>query len=415
MSERDQGGGDSRILITRLDGKILTALWDGSRVAEFRAEEEKEDVTVGDIRIGRVCKVVKNIGAAFVEIRPGVNCFLQVPRGKKLNQGEEILVQVTREAVSTKDPVISASVSLPGRYLVLVTDRSRVAVSSRIRGEAKRDQLQQLLQAFLSQRAANILADAGITEPDAGFIIRTNAAEAEEKEILSEAESLLREYAEIHRTAPFRTVFSVLRRGTPAWLSAIRDSASGGVATVITDQPDLFSRLQEEEKRGIVPDDIGIRFYEDPAISLVNLYRLRHFLDTALGRCVWLKSGGFLIIDRTEAMTVIDVNSGKYSGKKQQEQTFLRINLEAAEEVAFQLRLRNLSGIIIVDFIDMQTEASWQELKQVLRRELGRDPQRAELVDFTALGLAEITRKKTRKPLDEQMNRRGRSPQKMPD
>ena len=166
---------------------------------------------------------------------------------------------------------------------------------------------------------------------------------------------------------------------------------------IVTDEREIYDELTN-----VPPADIQVRFYED-SYPLVSLYNLETSLERALGKTVWLKSGGYLVIEPTEAMTVIDVNTGKNIEKKSPEETYFKTNLEAATEIAFQLRLRNLSGIIIVDFIDMKEEEHNTELLNAFRQHLNQDPVKTTLVDMTALGLVEITRKKIRQPLHEQM------------
>lgn len=170
---------------------------------------------------------------------------------------------------------------------------------------------------------------------------------------------------------------------------------------ILTDLPDIYQKLQEAAGDGF---QVPVRFYTD-SYPLSALYRLDAALDRALGRTVWLRSGGYLVIEPTEAMTVIDVNTGKNTDKKTASETYLKTNLEAAEEIAVQLRLRNLSGIIVVDFIDMKEKAQNEELMRRLRQCLAADPVKTVLVDMTPLGLVEITRKKTLRPLHEQFSR----------
>ena len=188
----------------------------------------------------------------------------------------------------------------------------------------------------------------------------------------------------------------------PAWLQDIRDSRDDELDEIVTDSPLLFDRLSAFVKETCPTLSGRLRLYTDD-YSLHKLYSLETELERALSERVWLKSGGFLVIQPTEAMTVIDVNTGKFTGKKNAEETFLKLNLEAAREIALQIRLRNLSGIIIVDFIDMETEESREELMRYLDSLLSSDQIKTTLVDMTKLGLVEITRKKVRRPLAEQL------------
>ncbi len=376
-----------KIIITRREGKILTTFWNGTRVVEFRLEEETPDLQVGDIYLGIIKNHVKNIQAAFVEVQPGSLCYLPLPAGKKMAVGTQLPVQIQKEAVKSKAPVATTAISLGGRYLVLVTDRVKVAVSSKIYNGRRREELKSLLE----ETAA---------DEEVGFIVRTNAEHASDEIILQEAGTLIRQYRNLMTAADHRTIFSRLYSGQPAWLTAVRDVREGSVEEIVTDQEDIREQLLMADLP-FGPEQI--RLYQDPMISLANIYRIEHYLESALSRRVWLRSGGYLVIDYTEAMTVIDVNTGKYDGHKAKEETFRLTNREAAVEIAAQLRLRNISGIVLIDFIDMESAESRQELAELFRQELRKDPIQAVLVDFTKLNLAEVTRKKIRKSLWEQV------------
>ena len=207
--------------------------------------------------------------------------------------------------------------------------------------------------------------------------------------------------------APCRTCYSVLEAAYPSYIQGLRDTYSGALEAILTDIPEYYGQMRsylEAEQ----PEDIGkLQLYEDPTLPLLKLYSLEAAMESALSRRVWLKSGGYLVIEPTEALTVIDVNTGKYAGKKNMEEAVLKINLEAAVETARQLCLRNLSGIIIVDFIDMAPEEHKKLLLDTLEAELKKDPVKTVLVEMTKLGLVEITRKKVRKPLHEMVQNKG--------
>ena len=194
----------------------------------------------------------------------------------------------------------------------------------------------------------------------------------------------------------------MLYRGHPAYLSALRDGSKASLEMIVTDQEDIFQEVKEYLSTS-QPEDLKLlQKYEDGLLPLAKLYRLETVLKEALGKKVWLKSGAYLVIEPTEALSVIDVNTGKYSGKKVVRETILKVNLEAAEEIGRQLMLRNLSGIIIIDFIDMEAEEDKQCLLQKLEEVLFKDPVKTSLIEMTKLNLVEVTRKKIRKPLYEQ-------------
>lgn len=379
----------SKLLVTRLEGRILSAVWDGNGVIQLSLGDGQEQARVGDIYLGRVKNLAKNIHAAFVEIAGGQICYCGLEEGERVRPGEEFLVQVTQEAVKTKDAAVSRRLSFPGKYVVLAENGGRVAVSSKISSKKRREALQALLQPLCGTQE--------------GFILRTNSQDAPEEDILREAEALRSRWRTVREQAPYRTCFSCLFAGIPEYLKQMQDLPAQELTEIVTDQPDLFQEA-EAYLREYQPEDLAkLRRYEDPLLPLVKLYSLETAWERALQKRVWLKSGGYLVIEPTEALTVIDVNTGKYQGRKNREDTFFGINREAAWEVAFQLRLRNLSGIILVDFIDMESEERKEALLRELAEALRKDPVKTVLVDMTRLGLVEITRKKIRRPLHEQI------------
>lgn len=380
MAERKQ-----KILVTRLRGQVMTAIWEEERVVEWIPEDENPGACVGDIFLAQVRNIVRNVNAVFLELRPGVPCFLPLADGEKRpGIGEIFPVVITREGTPLKAPRASRELTFTGRYLVLVTDRNQTTVSSKIRSEDRRETLKNLIRP-LSE------------EYHVGFILRTNAEQAADNDILHEAEAQLRLLSSIREKAACRPPFTLLHAGGRAYESVIRDHPEGVFTEVVTDQHDIYEELSRMPVFASDPV-LTLRFYDD-RYPLYKCYRLEHHLQVATERRVWLKSGGFLIFDYTEALTVIDVNSGKYDGHKGKEETFLLINREACMEIGRQLRLRNLSGIILVDFIDMSSASFRNEIECLLRRILAEDPQKAVLVDITGLNLAEITRKKVRRPL----------------
>lgn len=379
----------SKLILTRLSGRIVSAVWNGNQVVSLSLSGTDSQAAVGDIYLGRVKSMAKNISAAFIEIAGGQICYCNLPKtAAKLKPGDELLVQVTREAVKTKDAVVSRELSLSGKYAVLAENGGRIAVSSKITDKKRRESLQALMMP--------------LCEGEAGFILRTNSGEAAEEEILREAERLLGEWKSLREKAQFRTCFTKLYGGIPEYLKLMQDLPARELTDIVTDQKDLFEEAQAYLSSCQPEDAEKLCYYEDPLLALPKLYSLETVWERALQKRVWLKSGGYLVIEPTEALTVIDVNTGKYDGHKNREETFYLINREAAREIAFQLRLRNLSGIIVVDFIDMESEEKRLSLMRELEEWLKKDPIKTVLVEMTKLHLVEITRKKIRKPIYEQ-------------
>lgn len=355
-------------------------------------EPEAAQGQTGNIYIGKVKNIVKNINAAFVEYQPGINGYYSLSGNRvhlfadrrvheTLKSGDEILVQVERAAVKTKDAVLTSRLSFTGQYTVLTAGDGKLGISSKIHDTGWKNQV----RAWWQERE-----NRGF-----GLIVRTNALAAGIPGLQREADFLAEKYSEILKNAETRNCCSLLYRPDSFPVKIARDTYTSELEEMITDDADIWKELTEA---GFSP-----RLYQDEQLSLAALYSLESVLDEALSRKVWLKSGGNLVIEPTEAMTVIDVNTGKTSGKHSFSQTIRSTNLEAAEEIARQMRLRNLSGIILIDFIDMDTEEDRRHLIRKLRGCLAEDPVTAAFVDMTALGLVEVTRKKIRQPLHEQI------------
>lgn len=399
----------NKLLITRWRNQILTALTENGKCRSLNLEPAEKTGILGNIYIGKVKNIVKNINSAFIDLGNGLTGYYSLTDNKThlftdaaaktqdshrpLRQGDEILVQVERDAVKTKDPVLTSNLNFTGKYLVLTQGKKQIGFSGKIRDKAWKQHMQNLLE---KETAGSF-----------GLIVRTNAREAGEEEILQELELLARRRQTLLASASHRTCYSLLASSEPSYISSIRDTYTSELEAVVTDDKDCYEAVRQylEENQ---PEDLEkLSFYEDPMLSLSKLYSLETALEQALGKHVWLKSGGYLVIEPTEALTVIDVNTGKYAGKKTQAETIFKINQEAAAETARQLRLRNLSGIIVVDFIDMETEEERLRLMSLLERELLKDPVKTVLVDMTRLGLVEITRKKVKRPLAEQVRAAG--------
>ncbi|MDO5422768.1 MAG: ribonuclease E/G [Eubacteriales bacterium] len=391
-----------KLVLVRLKEKILTALLEDGKVCELHCDEEKRDSLLGNIYIGKVRNIVSNIQAAFIEIENGVQCYYSLSDNKmpiytkhgnspKMAPGDELLVQVCRENLKSKPPAVTSNLNFTGNYVVLTTENRSIGLSTKLAPEEKK-RLRAWITPFEDERF--------------GFIIRTNAREVDQEVFQEEVKLLISHYENLVAKAQFRTCYSVLHRNNPAtWLTALRDTYKENLTEIVTDDPVLFEKIRDYLGQYQKEDLDKLRFYEDPMLPLMKLYSLETALENALKERVWLKSGAYLIVQPTEALTVIDVNTGKFDGNKQKQETFLKINLEAATEIARQLRLRNLSGIIVIDFINMEQEEYRKRLMESFAAELRKDPVKTTLVDMTVLELVEVTRKKVRKPLYEQVGR----------
>lgn len=306
---------------------------------------------------------------------------------KPLVEGDEILVQVSREALKTKFPAVTSNLNFPGKYLVLTSQHASLGISAKL-PQPERHRLRELL--------------APLWDGSFGLIARTNAAGVKAELLEAELARLKETYAKVMEKAKTRTCFSLLSCPEPSFLSALRQIPKDSLSGILTDDQKLYDDLQAYLKASQPEDLEKLKLYQDRLQPLSKCYSLEKALEEGLRERVWLKSGGYLVIQPTEALTVVDVNTGKFEGGKKKQQTFRKINQEAAREAARQLRLRNLSGIILIDFIDMEKREDRQELMEFLAQELKRDPVKTVLVDMTKLNLVELTRKKVRKSLAEQ-------------
>ena len=382
-----------KALVTRYQNKILYMLLEEGKEVEIDMYNDEENLIYNNIYVARVKDVVTNINAAFLEIAPGQICyfsldeknvlFLNRKNTTKVCEGDLILVQVVKEAVKTKAAVVSCEINLSGKYVVLTAGKGEfVGVSHKITDKGRQMHLKQLVAPYASENF--------------GFVVRTGADNAEDGDIEEEIRSLSEEYKKILETAKTRTAFTLIRKNESPLNLNIENAHLEPEDEIVTDDAGLYEEIVSGKHRA------NLRLYDDKEISLLRAYSVETRIEKALAKNVWLKNGGYLVIEPTEALTVIDVNTGKFDGKeKDREETFLKINLEAAKEIARQLRLRNISGIILVDFINMKSSDSRKVLISELERQLYKDRIQTRFVDFTGLGLAEITRQKKKKPIYE--------------
>jgi len=307
--------------------------------------------------------------------------------------GDELAVQVVKEAMKLKDARVTTNLSISGEYAVLTSGRRETGISSKISGK---DRMR--LRELAVQLEAEIPCSDG--KRQFGLIIRTNAAGAGEADVRADFQRILDELSQIIAHAASRTVFSCLYKEQPFYMKMLRDADKTLLEEAVTDDAQVYEQIKAYAR-----DSLKVRFYEDSMLSLARLYNLAGQLEAAFYTRVWLKSGANIVIEHTEALTVIDVNSGRNVSKKDKQETHFKINLEAAQEIARQLRLRNLSGIIIVDFIDMDSVQDQEELMALLTDRCRKDPIKTTVVDMTKLGLVEITRKKIRRPFREQVQK----------
>ncbi len=378
------------------DHVISYLLDENLRAVEIRKDPLRETDSPGDIFKARIMNIVSGTGAAFVRYKEGVNGYLPLDTLSRAfffhkstssapRAGDELLVQVKKIPEGEKLVSLTGAISMAGEFAVLDASVRNAGVSSKIYGH----------------RAAGLkkLAEQ-LSDDEFGIVIRTAAEEADDGAIAKEAAVLREKLRQVLEKAPHAACPSCLHKQPPLWLMRLERHGGTDIDQILTDDQDLFRCLEEWAEDAETKKKI--RLYDSRRQSMHDCYRLERELSRALREKVWLDSGAFLVIEPTEALTVIDVNSGKATGSfkgKVSEEAFLKLNMEAAAQAAAQLRLRNISGMIIIDFINMREESSRTQLLRFLQKELDKDPVRSTAVDFTKLNLAEITRQRKELPL----------------
>ncbi len=373
---------------------------DGALTEILIAREERQ---VGSIYKARVANVLPGMNAAFVDIGSDRNAFLCADdaaahlgeeaseRLGKLNirdilkVNDETLVQVVKEAVGTKGARVTTFVTLPGRNLVLIPNANYIGVSRRVDGEAERVRLRALAEKLRPEGA--------------GLIVRTAASSRSQEELQKEVDFLQGQWEKIQKVSRKRRAPAIIHQELALVDQVLRDVLTPDFDRMLIDDAEEHSKVVEMLENTYPGLVSKVHFYNDRR-PLFEFHGIDAEVDKALKRKVWLESGGYLIIDHTEALWVVDVNTGKYTGKNSLADTILKTNLEACVEIARQLRLRDMGGIIIIDFIDMESHSDRRRVLQLLNEELRKDRTRTHLVGMTELGLVQITRKREGKDLD---------------
>jgi len=397
------------ILVNVTPMETRVAVVDNGATQDIHIERAANRGIVGNIYAGKVVRVLPGMQAAFVDIGTERTSFIHASdiisvgnngRGDRnrhaqsirdhLHDGKKVIVQVTKDPLGSKGARLTTALSVSTRYLVLMPQTDHVGVSQLIEDPAERERLQQVLAEGL---AAQDMEGAG------GFILRTAAEGVGAEEIRADLRFLKRLWAAVSRRARGASGAELLYEDLPLSLRTVRDLARPSVERILIDSREGFTILQEFCGE-YVPEVSGLLEHYAGERPLFDLHGIEDEIQRALGRKVELKSGGYLIIDQTEAMTTIDVNTGSFVGRRNQEETVFKTNLEAAAALARQLRVRNLGGIIIVDFIDMQDEEHRRQVHRTLEKAMSRDPARNKITGVSDLGLVQMTRKRTRESLE---------------
>ncbi|MDR2507837.1 MAG: ribonuclease G [Candidatus Accumulibacter sp.] len=388
------------VLINSTPQETRVAVVRQGAVQELHIERNANRGLVGNIYIGKVVRILPGMQSAFVDIGLERTAFLHVADiweahaadapvrsiERILAEGKSVVVQVIKEPIGTKGARLSTQLSMAGRMLVYLPQETHIGISQRIENEADRDALREKIRRLIPK---------GVSE---GYIVRTMAEDATEEELANDIEYLRKLWSDIRNLSKTQSPPSLLYQELSLTQRVIRDFVNASTSRIIIDSGENFRQLVSFA-REYTPALLPLLEHYSGERPLFDLYSIEQEIQKALARRVDLKSGGYLIVDQTEAMTTIDVNTGAFVGIRNFDETVFKTNLEAAQTIARQLRLRNLGGIIIVDFIDMDSEEHRAAVLSELNKALEGDHTRLTVNGFTSLGLVEMTRKRTRESL----------------
>lgn len=407
------------IFINSTPQESRIAILEDGILAEFLIERKLERGIVGNIYKGEVARVIPGMQAAFVDIGAEKAAFLHVsdftsagenvsafitgaeeeivfegaprpstrrlPIERQLSKGQEVLVQAAKDPLGMKGARITSHISLPGRYLVFMPGSSRIGISRRIEDEKERKRLREIALSLLTE--------------EGGFILRTACEGRSKKEIQRDLSFLAKLWGRIQKKAETAPAPSLIHQDLDLIARTIRDFFTPNTHQLFIDNIKEYRRMLDFVGHFMprLKSRIALYTHTEP---IMDHYGIEEMMAKALQPKVWLRSGGYITIERTEALTAIDVNTGRFVGKKNQEETVLRTNLEAAQEVVHQLRLRNIGGIIIIDFIDMEKEANRKRVYEALKEAIKKDKARTNILKISELGLVEMTRQRSRESLE---------------
>ena len=375
--------------------KTIAIVENGILIEQYIEKEDKQRLE-GNIYLGKVENILPGMQAAFVNIGEGKNTFIHLrdilPKvditknekvdDSKLNikdfikRGDYILVQVKRDSNNKKGPRVSKHLSLVGRYIVLMPETDIITVSQKIEDEKEQKRLKEEISKILPE--------------DFGVIVRTSAIDKNINEIQKDMNALIKRWENIKNIRSKEKAPFCVERNNGITRKIITDTIDNGVTKITTNNKNIFEEVQEILKEF---ENAKIKLELEEKEDILEIYNIRNQIEKLENRKIWLKCGGFITIDKTEALIAIDVNSGKYTGKESLEQTVLKVNKEASVEIAKQLRLRDIGGIIIIDYIDMEKEENKKQVIKELEDNLKKDRSKTQILEFTKLNLLEMTRK----------------------
>ncbi len=419
------------IIINASSDETRIAITEDGLLTEYFVEEENSQRSVGDIYLGRVAKIIPGIKAAFIDVGHKQDAFLHfsdidskieelnsllgdedsdvdldeeevetnshkpdltnqqkyqrtIPNIPRIEKGKEILVQVTKEPVGNKGFRVTTRITLPGRFLVLLPFDNKIGVSKKIYDQRKRRRLRKIVRSMIPEGF--------------GAIIRTIAANEDEETIKEELNRLLNTWKEIEQAIKNEKAPALIYKDASTTSSVIRDLFNYEVSKIVVDSKRIYKQLKDylHQVHPELEDRVELYRGKEP---IFDVFEIEPLIRIAMSRKVSLPSGGHIVIDQTEAMTVIDVNTGKYAASMNQEQNSLKIDLEAAREICRQVRLRDIGGIIIIDFIDLEEEKNKKKVFDELKKEFRKDRAKVSILPMTEFGLVQITRQRVRKSI----------------
>ena len=386
--------GEMKLVVNVIDPEEMRVaiLDERGRLDNLYVERMLERQRTGEIYKAKVDSVLPGMNAAFLSLGDGRNCFLYLndARGQNVKAGMDMVVQVLKTARKGKGARVSPRISLAGRYFVLVPSSNDVGVSKRIEDDDERSRLRALARKLRPEGC--------------GVIVRTVAAYGDEESLSRDIAELLEEWLEVERKAKKNSSPCLLHRDIGLVERILRDELTDSIGEIIVDSQDEYEDIGAFIQHFAADERPELTFYKG-SMPLFDVYGIERAIDEMHERKVWLPSGAYLVIDQTEALTVIDVNTGKYIGSKDLQDTVYHTNFEAAEEIARQLRLRAIGGIVVIDFIDMESQEYRERLVGQLQDLFKGDRCKARVYGVTALGLVEITRKRARLDMRSIMSR----------
>jgi ribonuclease G len=415
----------NELIINARPHETRVALVENSVVVELHVERKTGQELIGNIYRGRVVRVLPGMQAAFVDIGLERSAFLyvtdvhqdfmdleqmmlrnsveqedviaesteeSVPSFESafniedlLHEGQDIMVQISKEPIGTKGARLTSHISLPGRHLVLMPNVNHIGISRRIEDPLERERLRNIVQEL---RPGTL-----------GFIVRTASEGSDRSKLKSEMDFLQKLWASVQEKMGRVSGPGLLHKDLTISLRSVRDLFTREVDRLVIDSKEEYDRVMEFIETFVPSLKYSVELYEGPD-PIFDFYGIEMEISRALEKKIWLKSGGYIVIELTEALTAVDVNTGSYVGARNLEETILKTNLEAVREIAYQLRLRNLGGLIVIDFIDMEKKGNRERVFTALKEALSKDKAKTHILRMSELGLIEMTRKRTRENLN---------------